>query len=105
MGAGQMTVYPPMAYAHRVGVREVTVYWNCSPGPDEVRVEGVAQNTQGGEIKFLELELVGVDRRDHAVSSTTTALKDIILHTNQTSSFASQLKPAGTEARYDLYYQ
>lgn len=103
--AGRTAVYPPAAYAHRVSTTDVSIYWNCARGPRGVRVDGVAQDTGGGQVKFLELELAGADARNRYVSSAKTALKDIVLHPNQVSSFRLRLNPAGTETRYDLFYE
>jgi len=56
-------------------------------------------------IKFMEFNLVGVDARDHQVSATGAALPAILLWMNQVSPFRLDLKPAGTETRFDLYYE
>jgi hypothetical protein len=53
----------------------------------------------------MELELGGADARDRYVSEATTALSDIILQSNQISPFVIQLRPAGSEIRYDLFYR
>jgi len=48
---------------------------------------------------------VGVDDQDRQVSATSAALPAILLYTNEVSPFNLALKPAGTETRFDLYYQ
>jgi hypothetical protein len=91
-------------YAHRVSTNEVHVYWNCTrPDPAVVRFEGVVQNWKGGQVKFMEVELAGVDARGKVVSGGKTALKDIVLYANQISPYAFQVRPAGTEERFDLF--
>ncbi len=105
MGPGQTAIYSPASYAHRVSTNEVTIYWNCSLGRDEVGMEGIVQSSKGGQVKFFELELAGADARNRYVSARKAALTDIILYTNQISPFSLQLRPAGGESRYDLFYQ
>ncbi|MBI4572895.1 MAG: hypothetical protein HY713_06370 [candidate division NC10 bacterium] len=106
-GGGQPSVYPPDVYAHRVASSHVVLYWNCArPEPNLLRFEGVAQNPWSPqEVRFLELELVGVDGRDRVVAEARGAVQDILIHTNQTSPFRMDLRTAGSEARFDLYYQ
>ncbi|HTU00498.1 MAG TPA: hypothetical protein VMG58_01730, partial [Candidatus Sulfotelmatobacter sp.] len=58
-----------------------------------------------GEVRFLELELVGVNDRDRTVSEARAAVPAIVLRANDVSPFRLELRPAGTEVRYDLYYQ
>ncbi len=105
VGPGQAASYSPAAYARRVSTNEVTIYWNCSLGRDEVRMEGIVQSSKGGQVKFFELELAGADARNRYVSARKAALADIILYTNQISPFSLQLQPAGGEGRYDLFYE
>ena len=107
MPAAEPTIYPPAVFAHRVGTSHVVLYWNCvSPEPGILRVEGVVQ--QAGsmqEVRFLELDLIGVDARERSVSQTSTALADFLLRTNQVSPFELGLRTQGTEVRLDLYYR
>jgi len=104
-GPAESKLYPPAVYARRVSTNDVDVYWNCTrPEPTLVRFEGVVHNWRGGRVKFLELELVGADARDRYVSGGKTALKDFVLYTNQISPYALQVRPAGTEERFDLFY-
>lgn len=104
-GPAESKIYPPAVYAHRVSTNEVHVYWNCTrPEPTLVRFEGVVQNWKGGQVKFMELELVGADARGKYVSGGKTALKDIVLYANQISPYALQVRPAGVEERFDLFY-
>jgi hypothetical protein len=105
MGEVPAPIYPPSVYSQRVGTNEVSVYWSCVPGPGSIRFEGVVQNTKGGRVKFMELELGGVDARNRYVSDATTALPDVILQPSQISPFVIQLRPAGGEIRYDLFYR
>lgn len=98
--------YPPDVFAHRVASSHIVLYWNCGrPEADLLRVDGVAQNPWSSqEVQFLEFELVGVNREERIVSETKGALRDILLHTNQTSPFRLDLRTVGGEARFDLYY-
>jgi hypothetical protein len=97
----------PGAYAHRVASSHVVLYWNCvGPEAGTLRVEGVAQNPWfSQEVRFLELELVGVDGRERTVSHAKGAAQDILIRTNQFSPFQMELRPAGREVRFDLYYE
>ena len=98
--------YPPVVYAHRVGGEDVEIYWNCTqPEPGLVEIDGVVQNVGGRDVKFMELNLVGVDSRDYSVSEATTALPEIDLTINETSPFQMRLRAIGSEVRFDLYYQ
>jgi hypothetical protein len=104
-GSSESKGYPLAVYAHRVSTNEVHVYWNCTrPEPAAVRFEGVVQNWKGGRVKFMEVELTGVDARGKVVSGGKTALKDIVLYANQISPYALRVRPAGTEERFDLFY-
>jgi hypothetical protein len=70
-----------------------------------VRFEGVVQNARGGAVKFVEVELAGADSHDRYVSDATTVLNHLILQTNQIAPFVIQLRPAGGESRFDLFYR
>jgi len=98
---------PTAGFTHRVANAQVVLYWTCTrPEPGLLRVEGVAQSPWSPQpIKFMEFNLVGVDDRDRQVSATSAALPAILLYTNEVSPFNLALKPAGTETRFDLYYQ
>lgn len=103
-GPSATRIYPPTLYANRVSTPHVDVYWNCTQlQPDAVRLEGVVQNTEGGRVKFMELELAGVVPRSGGDSSVKTALPDIVLHPNQISPFSLELRKSGEE-RFDLFY-
>lgn len=104
-GEVQAPIYPPAIFSQRVSTNDVTVYWKCVNEPALVRFEGVVQNTKGGRVKFVELELGGVDQRNRYVSDASTALSDVILYPNQISPFVMQLRPSGGEGRYDLFYR
>ncbi len=98
---------PTAGFTNRVSSSQVMLYWNCTrPEPRILRVEGVAYNSWSAQaIRFLELDLVGVDDRDREVSATSAALPAILLWTNEVSAFSLDLKTAETETRFDLYYQ
>ena len=98
---------PTATFTHRVSSAHVVLSWNCTrPEPGILRMEGIAHNQWSAqEIRFLEFDLVGVDAREREVSATGAALPAILLRTNETSAFRLDLKAAGTETRFDLYYQ
>jgi len=98
-------IYPPALYGQRVATNDVTIYWSCAREATQVRFEGVVQNARGGAVKFVELELAGADSHDRYVSDATIALQDLILQTNQIAPFVIQLRPAGGESRFDLFYR
>ncbi len=97
----------PAAFAHRTAGPHAELYWACSqPETGLLRVDGVAQNPWGNEpIRFIELELVGVDATDRMTAGASGSVQDILLHTNQQSPFRLDLRTTGREVRYDLYYQ
>lgn len=97
----------PGAYAHRVASSHVVLYWNCVwPEPGILRVEGVAQNPWSSqEVRFLEVEVVGVNNQERTVSHAKGAAQDILIRTNQFSPFRMEMRPAGREVRFDLYYE
>ncbi len=98
--------YPPLVFTHRVATPDVEVYWNCTrPEQGTLDVDGVVHNFGGRDVRFVELDLVGVDARGHSVSEATTSLPIIVLHLNQTEPFHLRLRTAGSEVRFDLYYQ
>ncbi len=99
--------YPPTGYAHTVGTSAVVLYWNCTqPEAGILRLEGAAFNPWGAPpIRFLELELAGVDMHDRTVSEAAADARDSQIMTNQNSPFALDLRTTGREVRYDLYYQ
>ena len=98
--------YPPDAFAHRVATSHVVLYWNCHrPTGGVLSLDGVAQNPwTPQEVRFLELELVGVDGEERTVSRVRGAARDILIRTNQFSPFRLDLRMAGGEARFDLFY-
>ncbi len=105
--AGIPAPYPPPGFAHRVASSHVELYWNCArPELNALTVEGVAINPWSPqEVRFLEFELVGVDTRDHAISHVRAEAPDFLLRTNQQTPFRLDLRPAGAEVRFDLFYQ
>lgn len=105
--AARPAPYPPDTYAHRVASSHVLLYWNCHrPEPGFLRVEGVAQNPWSSqEVRFLEVEIVGVNNQERTVSHAKGAAQDILIRTNQFSPFQMELRPAGSEVRFDLYYE
>ena len=98
--------YPPPDYAHRVATSHVVLYYNCvTPSPGGVRLDGVAFNPWSSQpVGALQFELVGVDTRGRPVSEAKTEARDFQLATNQSTPFQLDLKTAGNEVRFDLYY-
>jgi len=96
----------PEAFAHRVATSDVVLLWNClQPEPGRLRVVGEAQSPwQAQPIRFLELQVVGVDAQDRETAQASGKARDIQIFTNQRSPFQLELRTAGTEVRFDLYY-
>jgi len=101
------TPYPPPGYSHTVQSSHVALYWNCArPDAGTIQVNGLAFNPWSSQpVRYLELELVGVDSRDRTVSEAGTKARDIELLTNQSTPFQVNLRPMGGESRFDLYYR
>jgi hypothetical protein len=97
---------PPEAFAHRVGTSELVLFWNCSqPEPGVIRIEGIAQSPwQAQPIRYLEFTLLGVGAQEETTAKATGTARDIQIMTNQSSPFQLNLKSAGAETRFDLYY-
>ena len=93
-------------FDHRVATSEVVLVWNClQPEAGLLRVVGEAQNPwQAQPIQYLEFELVGVDAQERTTAQATGAARDLQIRMNQISPFDLTLKTAGTEVRFDLYY-
>ncbi len=78
------------------------LYWNCtSPAPGVVDVEGIVHNTSDGEVRFVELDLVGVNG-SRMVSETRAAVDPAVLSLNQTAPFVLRLGTLGSETQLDL---
>jgi hypothetical protein len=100
------TSFPPTAFEHRVADGRVELYWSCSqPETGILQVDGIAQSPWTQDIRFLELELVGVNAQGRTLGATRAPVRDIVLHTNAPSPFRLLLRTTGAEARMDLYYQ
>jgi len=100
------TALPPASsFAHRVSAGDLRVFWNCSrPEPDLLQVEGVIQNIGGGRVRFAEVEVVAVNAGGQTLGSARSAARDIVMQTNQRSSFQVQIRTAGEPARFDMFY-
>jgi hypothetical protein len=101
------TPYPPPGYAHTVKSAHVQLFWNCTrPEAGVMQVAGVAVNPWSVQpIRFLEFTLVGVDANERSVSSAKGEAKNFLLRTWESTPFQLDLRTAGGEVRYDLYYQ
>ncbi len=99
--------YPPPGFAHRVASPAVELFWNCArPAPDTLEVAGLAFNPWSGEdIQFLKFDLVGVDASGRTVSEATGMARDLSVGTMDATPFQLTLQTAGTETRFDLFYQ
>lgn len=99
--------YPPPGYTHRVGNAQVDLYWSCTrPEAGVLRLQGLAFNPwQSQPVRFLEFELVGVDSSERSVSAVKAEARDLQLFAGQSTPFQLDLRMAGSEARFDLYYQ
>ena len=103
---GSMSAAPPETFTHRVATSELILLWNClQPESGQLRLEGVAKNPWAAEpIQYLEFELVGMDGQERKTARGAGAARDLQILTNQSSPFQLELKTAGTEVRFDLYY-
>jgi hypothetical protein len=103
----ERTPYPPPGYSHTVQSSHVALYWNCArPDAGIIQVNGLVFNPWSSQpVRYLELELVGVDSRERTVSEAGTKAQDIELLTNQSTPFQVNLRPMGGESRFDLYYR
>lgn len=99
--------WPPTEYRHTVETTAIRQYWNCTrPESGVMRLEGLAANIWNAQpVKFLEWTLAGVDRDGRTVSSATVESRVIQLFTNQFTTFQIDVRTAGSEARFDLYYR
>ncbi len=99
--------YPPTGFKHTVQSSHVALYWNCTqPETASLRLEGLAFNPwMGGAIRYLELEVEGVDAAAGSVSEGKAAARGIQIQTSQSSPFQIDLRTTGKEVRFDLYYQ
>ena len=99
--------YPPPGYSHMVQSSHVALYWNCArPEAGAIQVSGLAFNPWSSQpVRYLELEIVGVDSRERTVSEAGTKARDFELLTNQSTPFQLNLRPMGGESRFDLYYR
>lgn len=97
---------PLEAFAHRTATSDLVLFWNClEPAAGVLRVEGVAHNPwQAQPIAFLELQVVGVDAQGRQTAEGAGKARNIQIFTNQRSPFQLELRTAGTEVRFDLYY-
>jgi hypothetical protein len=97
----------PEAFTHRAATSEVVLLWTClQPASDLLRVEGVARNPwQAQPIRYLELQVVGVDAQGRQTAEVAGKARDFQIFTNQQSPFQLDLRTAGAEVRFDLYYQ
>ena len=98
---------PLEAFTHRVATSEVVLLWNCvRPASGGLHLEGVARSPwQSQPIRYLELQLVGVDAQDRETTEAAGKARDTQILTNEESPFQLDLRTAGTEVRFDLYYQ
>ena len=98
---------PPDTFTHRTANSEVVLLWNClQPATGVLRVEGVARNPwQAQPVRYLEVQVVGVDAQGRQTAEGAGKAQDIQLFTNQQSFFQVDLRTAGAEVRFDLYYQ
>ena len=97
----------PAALTHRTANSEVVLLWNClQPASGVLRVEGLARSPwQAQPIRYLKVQVVGVDAQGRQTAEAAWQARDIQLFTNQQSPFQLELRTAGSEVRFDLYYQ
>ena len=100
-------VFAPDSFTHRVATSEVALYWNCTRAePGVLRMQGAAQNLGSmQEIRSLEFDLVGIGPQDRVVSGVKGEARDTAIRTRGVSPFRLDVRTAGSETRFDLYYQ
>ena len=98
---------PPDTFTHRTANSEVVLLWNClQPATGMLRIEGVARNPwQAQPVRYLEVQVVGVDAQGRQTAEGAGKARDIQLFTNQQSPFQLDVRTAGAEVRFDLYYE
>jgi hypothetical protein len=101
------TAAPSAAFTHRTANSEVVLLWNClQPATGVLRIEGVARNPwQAQPVRYLEVQVVGVDAQGRQTAEGAGKARDIQLFTNQQSPFQLDVRTAGAEVRFDLYYE
>ncbi len=99
-----LTAYPPAGAAHRVASPAIELFWSCSrPDTNTVRVEGWAINRwYTMEVRDLRLELVGVGADSGNSSAQAVAA---MLSPMRSAPFLLDITAAGSETRFDLYYE
>jgi hypothetical protein len=99
--------YPPPQMNHRIATPHVELHWRCAKDAGgALQLDGVARNpTQSQPVRYLEFELLGLDREERVVSSARGAAQNFILRTNEVTPFRLYLRPTGAESRFDLRYQ
>jgi hypothetical protein len=105
--ASTPTPYPPSGYMHTVQSSHVVLYWNCArPESGVLRLEGLAFNPWSDQpVRFLTFAMEGVNAEERAVSSAEGEARDIQIFTNRSTPFQLDLRTAGSEARFDLFYE
>ncbi len=96
---------PEGDYTHRVATSNLELYWNCtSSASGVVDVSGIVHNTSDGDVRFVDLNLVGVSGR-RVVSEAKTSVQPVVLSLNETAPFLLQVHSGDPGAQFDLYYQ
>ncbi len=98
---------PPLdRYAHYVTDGNVALYWNCSrPEPGVVQVAGWANSPYYSQpIKDLGFTLYGEDARGGDISSAQASAKSYLIFMMDPSLFTIDLRIAGGEVQYQLWY-
>ncbi len=105
--AGRSTpVAPTHVFAHRFTDGHVALYWNCRQEAGLLTFEGIAQNPwEAQPIRLLEFGLIGADAQDWTISMAAGAARDFQILTNQMTPYRLNLRLAGEDARFDLYYR
>jgi len=98
---------PREAFTHRAANSDVVLFWNClEPAAGVLRVDGVARSPwQAQPIRYLELQMVGLDAQGRKTAEVAGKVQDIQIFTSQQSRFQLDLRTGGAEVRFDLYYQ
>jgi hypothetical protein len=98
--------YPPNVFDHRVADGRVELYWSCVALQEGMlQIDGAARSPGSGDVRFMEVEAVGVNADGRTVGAVKVPVRDVVMHTNAWTPFYLVLRTTGAEARVDLYYQ
>jgi hypothetical protein len=104
---GTFSPYPPRGFTHTASTSAMELFWTCTrPVPDTLVLQGLAFNPwSASAVRWLELALVGENVRGATVSETSGEPQDYLLGSMRSTPFQLELKLAGSEVRFNLFYR